>query len=349
MMPSLFIILTLIGLSSLPIVAVYGQEADDIMVVIPNFEELIGELGDPFQRVLADVGLFAAERGILIIGALAYLGIFYVVGKVAGGIAKRVIEKWVQGPIAQKLDLSWNKKKEGDEDEEDEESLSNPKTLIPKTISWFFYVIGIVAAVNTLGLPEFADALAIVGLWIPKLIAAIVIIVLGTVFVKFALAWIVERKWFGKESEDFKTMATALKVIVYSMVIAIALTTIDIGEDIIPVLVQAFAWALAGAFVIAVGWGMKDFVPNWWMGRENKGMGIKIGNKIETKADEGTIDRIGRQQFRIKMSDGKYVIVPHKDMLDVHYAITETETKSNDDQTDDQSDDQTGKNVVKSN
>ncbi len=342
MMPSLVLFL----IFSIPFVATaYGQEGqelslDDIMVIIPQFDELVG---DPFQRVTADVGTFAAERGILIVGALAYLGIFYVVGKVAGGIAKRVIEKWVAGPIAQKLELSWNKKKEGDEDDEDdEESLSNPKTLIPKTISWFFYVIGIVAAVNTLGLPEFADALAIVGLWIPKLIAAIVIIVLGTVFVKFALAWIVERKWFGKESEDFKTMATALKVIVYSMVIAIALTTIDIGEDIIPVLVQAFAWALAGAFVIAVGWGMKDFVPNWWMGRENKGMGIVIGNKIETNKDEGTIDKIGREQFRIKTSDEKYVIVPHKDMLDVHYAITESK-KSNG-----HIDDQTGEKVVES-
>jgi len=341
MMPNLLIILALIGLSTLPIVAtVYGQEAsDDIMVIIPNFDELIG---DPFQRVTADVGTFAAERGILIIGALAYLGIFYVVGKVAGGIAKRVIEKWVQGPIAQKLELSWNKKKEGEEiDEDEEESLSNPKTLIPKTISWFFYVIGIVAAVNTLGLPEFADALAIVGLWIPKLIAAIVIIVLGTVLVKFALAWIVGRKWFGKESEDFKTMSTALKVIVYSMVIAIALTTIDIGEDIIPVLVQAFAWALAGAFVVAVGWGMKDFVPNWWMGRENKSMGVVLGNQIETRTDKGTIDRIGRSQFRVKTEKGNYVIIPHKDLLDVHFSLVEKKNgKTN------HADDQTGKNVV---
>ncbi|GEM_PF-4495791 len=352
-------ILVLFLIFSLPIATVYGQEAgqeagqdagqealDGIMVIIPQIEELIG---DPFERVFADVGTFAAERGILIIGALAYLGIFYVVGKVAGGIAKRVIEKWIEGPIAQKLELSWIKKKgEEEKDEDEEDSLSNPKTLIPKTISWFFYVIGIIAAVNTLGLPAFAEALAVVGLWIPKLIAAIVIIVLGTVFVKFALAWILERKWFGKETEDFKTMSTALKVIVYSMVIAIALTTIEIGEDVIPVLVQAFAWALAGAFVIAVGWGMKEFVPNWWMGRENKSMGIKIGNKIETKTDEGIIDRIGKQQFRIKTKDGKFIIVPHKDMLDVHFAITETDKNKTDDQTDDQSDDQTDKNVIKS-
>lgn len=318
MMPRLFLILSLL---SLPFVATaYAQDpSDEILVVIPP--QFMDYLADPFQQVTTDLAIFSAERGILIVGALAYLGIFYVIGRVAGGATKRIIEKWMKGSLAQKIKKTVSEAEESFDEEDEDDALSSPRTLIPKTVSWFFYVIGIVAAVNTLGLPEFAEALAIVGLWIPKLIAAIVIIVLGSVLVKFALAWILGRKWFGKESQDYKTMSTALKVIVYSMVIAIALTTIDIGEDIIPVLVQAFAWALAGAFVVAVGWGMKDFVPSWWMGRENRSMGVVVGNEIETRSDKGTIDKIGRSQFRVKTEDGKYVIVPHKDLLDVHYGL----------------------------
>jgi len=312
MMPSLLLIF---GLLSLPIATVYGQEAtDDILALVS-----LDSLPEPIERITTEVASFAAERGVLIIGALAFLAFFYVVGKVAGSITTKLIDKWAKGKLAQRIQK--NVKASGDSFDDDEEAFSNPKNLIPKTVSWFFYLIGIVGAVNTLGLTEFADALAIVGLWIPKLIAAIVIIVLGTILVKFALAWIVERKWFGKETDDYKTMSTALKVIVYSMVIAIALTTIDIGESIIPILVQAFAYALAGAFIVAVGWGMKDFVPSWWMGRENKLMGVKVGNEIETRTDKGTIDKIGRSQFRVKTESGKFVIIPHKDLLDVHFAI----------------------------
>ena len=312
MMPSLLLIF---GLLSLPIATVYGQEAtDDILALVS-----LDSLPEPIERITSEVASFAAERGVLIIGALAFLAFFYVVGKVAGSVTTKIIDKWAKGKLAQRIQK--NVKDSGQEDFDDD-ALANPKNLIPKTVAWFFYLIGIVGAVNTLGLPEFADALAIVGLWIPKLIAAIVIIVLGTILVKFALAWIVERKWFGKETDDFKTMSTALKVIVYSMVIAIALTTIDIGESIIPILVQAFAYALAGAFIVAVGWGMKDFVPSWWMGRENKDMGVKVGNEIETKSDKGVIDKIGRSQFRVKTESGKFVIIPHKDLLDVHFAIT---------------------------
>jgi len=311
MMPSLLLIL----LFSLPFATVYGQEqADDILALIP-----LDNLPEPIERITTEVASFAAERGVLIIGALAWLAFFYVIGKVAGSVTTKIIDKWAKGKLAQRIQKNVS---DAGESFDDDETFSNPKNLIPKTVSWFFYLIGIVGAVNTLGLPEFADALAIVGLWIPKLIAAIVIIVLGTVLVKFALAWIVERKWVGKETDDFKTMATALKVIVYSMVIAIALTTIDIGESIIPILVQAFAYALAGAFIVAVGWGMKDFVPNWWMGRENKSMGVSLGNLIETRSDKGTIDKIGRSQFRVKTESGKFVIIPHKDLLDVHFAIT---------------------------
>jgi uncharacterized membrane protein YedE/YeeE len=310
MMPSLLLILTLI--IALPIATVYGQEAtDDILALVP-----FDSLPEPVERITTEIASFAAERGVLIIGALAFLAFFYVVGKVAGSVTTKIIDKWAKGKLAQRIQKNV---KESGQDEFDDDALANPKNLIPKTVSWFFYLIGIVGAVNTLGLPEFADALAVVGLWIPKLIAAIVIIVLGSVLVKFALAWIVERKWFGKESDDYKTMST---VIVYSMVIAIALTTIDIGESIIPILVQAFAYALAGAFIVAVGWGMKDFVPSWWMGRENKSMGVKVGNEIETRSDKGTIDKIGRSQFRVKTESGKFVIIPHKDLLDVHFAIT---------------------------
>jgi len=318
MMPSLLLIISLL---SLPIATVYGQEAtDDILALVP-----FDSLPEPIERITTEVASFAAERGVLIIGALAFLAFFYVIGKVAGSVTSKIIDKWAKGKLAQRIQKNV---KDSGQEEFDDDALANPKNLIPKTVSWFFYLIGIVAAVNTLGLPEFAEALAIVGLWIPKLIAAIVIIVLGTILVKFALAWIVERKWFGKETDDFKTMSTALKVIVYSMVIAIALTTIDIGESIIPILVQAFAYALAGAFIVAVGWGMKDFVPNWWMGRENKLMGVKVGNEIETQSDKGTIDKIGRSQFRVKTESGKFIIIPHKDLLDVHFAI-----KAKDDQT----------------
>lgn len=317
MMPSLLLIISLL---SLPIATVYGQEAtDDILALVP-----FDSLPEPIERITSEVASFAAERGVLIIGALAFLAFFYVVGKVAGSVTTKIIDKWAKGKIAQRI----QKNVSDAGDSFDEDALANPRNLIPKTVSWFFYLIGIVGAVNTLGLPEFADALAVVGLWIPKLIAAIVIIVLGSVLVKFALAWIVERKWFGKESDDYKTMSTALKVIVYSMVIAIALTTIDIGESIIPILVQAFAYALAGAFIVAVGWGMKDFVPSWWMGRENKSMGVKVGNQIETQSDKGTIDKIGRSQFRVKTESGKFVIIPHKDLLDVHFAITQNSDQS---------------------
>jgi hypothetical protein len=318
MMPKLMLFLIL----SLPFVTAYGQESSQSYSL-----KWISDSLSTLDSISANIISFTAERGILIIGALAYLGIFYAIGKVAGSITRRIIDKWVDGSLAQRIKKTVSEANEKFEDE-DKDALSNPRNLIPKTVSWFFYVIGIIAAVNTLGLPEFADALTAVGLWIPKLIAAIVIIVLGSILVKFALAWIVGRKWFGKESEDFKTMSTALKIIVYSMVIAIALTTIDIGEDVIPILVQAFAWALAGAFVIAVGWGLRDIVPSLWMSRENKNMGISVGNEIETRSDKGVIDRIGRTQFRVKTDSGKYVIIPHKDLLDVHFALTEKNNKN---------------------
>ena len=176
LMPKLMMpVILILAISSSLIATAYGQEATDEVLVIPKEWELT-VFSDPFQQVTAELYKFVAERGILIIGALAYLAIFYVIGKVAGGITKRVINKWIEGPIAQRIKKTVEEADEKFEQyEDDSDTLGNPVNLIPKTVSWFFYVIGIVAAVNTLGLPEFAGAVSAVGLWIPKLIAAIVI------------------------------------------------------------------------------------------------------------------------------------------------------------------------------
>ncbi len=323
-LPIIVAIFSIVGFA-FSLTPIYAQEDDPIASYIPA---QIISLTDPIQQIATQAGTFTAERGVLIIGAILILVIFLIAGKIAGGVTRKVIEKWTTGKLAQRIQKTMRDSDVEPFEEDDEDAFTNPKNLIPKTVSYFFYVIGIVAAVNTLGLPEIAQAMSVIGLWIPKLVAAIIIVVLGSILVKFALAWIVGRKWFGKESEDYKTIATALKVIIYSMVIAIALTTIEIGEDVIPILVQAFAWGVAAAFAIAIGLGMKQFVPSWWLSRENKLMGIRIGNEIELQSDKGTIDRTGNTQFRIKLADGKYVIVPHKDMLDVHYMITEKSAKT---------------------
>ncbi len=322
-LPVIVAIFSIIGFA-FSLTPVYAQEDPETSYIPAQ----IITLTDPIQQIATEAGTFTAERGVLIVGAILILVVFLIAGKIAGGVTRKVIDKWTSGKLAQKIKKTMKESDVEPFEEDDEDAFTNPKNLIPKTVSYFFYVIGIVAAVNTLGLPEIAEAMSVIGLWIPKLVAAIIIVVLGSILVKFALAWIVGRKWFGKESEDYKTIATALKVIIYSMVIAIALTTIDIGEDVIPILVQAFAWGVAAAFAIAVGWGMKDYVPSWWLSRENKVMGIREGNEIELQTDKGTIDRIGKTQFRIKIADGKYIIIPHKDMMDVHFMITEKQAKT---------------------
>jgi len=332
----LSVLLSLFILASFSGASVFAQEtlateSEDVFIVVP---EQLERITDPLQQVATSIATFAGQQGVLIVGALFYLLIAYLAGRGFGDVARRIIDRTMKGSFAKRIQETVDKAKKEDDkfegfEEEDEDAFTNPRNLIPKTVSWFFYVIGIVAALNAVGVPEISNAMAVVALWIPKLISAIIIIVLGSVLVKFALAWIVGRKWFGKESEDYKTIQTALKIIVYSMVIAIALTQIDIGQDIIPILVQAFAWGIAAAFAIAVGWGMKDIVPSLWMQRENKHMGMKIGNVIELKSDKGTIDRIGRTQLRIKTEDGKFIVIPHKDLLDVHFSLTE---KTNSDQ-----------------
>lgn len=198
----------------------------------------------------------------------------------------------------------------------DDTELTNPRNLIPITLKWFVYVIGIIASVNALGFIELSNALTNLWVWIPNILASVVILVLGTILVRFILKWVLERKFFGTDDNSGKVLQTVIKVIVYSVIVAIAITQLGIGEDVIPILVQAFAYGLAGAFTLAIGLGLWKVVPIWVQGKDNERLGIKKGTHIKvfdtkgTPLFDGNVDIVGVTKVRL-VSNGKVRLIPH--------------------------------------
>ncbi len=245
---------------------------------------------------------------VKVIGALIILVFTFVIGK--------SVEKGVTIVVG-------NLVKVGQKNEQlktiignDDEEISNPRNLIPITIKWFVYVIGIIASVNALGFIELSNALTSLWVWIPNILASVVILVLGTILVRFILKWVLERKFFGTDDNSAKVLQTAIKVIVYSVIVAIAITQLGIGEDVIPILIQAFAYGLAGAFTLAIGLGLWKVVPIWVQGKDNERLGIKKGTHIKvfdtkgTPLFDGNVDIVGVTKVRL-VSNGKVRLIPH--------------------------------------
>jgi len=61
----------------------------------------------------------------------------------------------------------------------------SPAEILGLFVFWFFFLIVIVAALDTLGLPGVTDTLSAIFLYVPKILAAIIILILGLYLANF--------------------------------------------------------------------------------------------------------------------------------------------------------------------
>ena len=184
-----------------------------------------------------------------IIGAI----IIAVVGVFLAKIVKRVLIK-----ILQKLRFEKITEKAGvDEMLRKGEIEHTPSDLIGIFTYWFILILVSIAALDALGLPIVSDMLNSIFLYIPNVVAAIVVLLLGFLFGNL-LSSVVRTAAANAEVSSPDALG---KVALYSIVIFsgfIALHQLQIAEDL---MVSAFIIAFGAAslaLALAFGLGGKD-------------------------------------------------------------------------------------------
>jgi hypothetical protein len=215
---------------------------------------LVGE--DIIESITSALGN-ALETMILaiprIIGAIIVLIIGYIVGKVLGGLVQKILEKAkadekiIKNTLIERrlttINMSFSR-------------------LIGVLVSIFFYVVFILAAIDILGIEMLSNFVNQVLLYLPNLIAGILILVIGLI----AVEWIT--KFVKNTTKEYKVMSADLitmflKAVLVLVVIVITLDQWMIDTSIIYTFIQPLAWGVAAAIAVSFGWGFKDVVADW--------------------------------------------------------------------------------------
>jgi len=142
----------------------------------------------------------------------------------------------------------------------------SPSEIIGALVYWFIMILVIIASLDALGLPIVSDILNSIFLYIPNVVAAIIVLILGFL-VGNLLAAIVRT---AASNAGFKAADAMGKIALYAIVIfsvAIALDQLDIGEEIVAaafiIAFGAFALALALAFGLGGRDAAADYLKRW--------------------------------------------------------------------------------------
>ena len=270
---------------------------------------------EPITNSLNQFATTIAEAAPKIVAALILLGIGLLIGRIIGWIVRKVAEKM-------NLDRYWSRTGIG-------ESVSRAGWNLTRIISvaarWFVYLFFISAAVNVLEFTQLSQAINDVWLWIPNVVAFIIILVIGALIADFVGKWM-QRELPARGVVGGKALGMVATGILYAIVLVVATTQLQIGEAILNSVISALIWGMAAALAVGVGVGLayalRETFPAMIRGTTQIQPTLKKGQKVTIGGTTtGTVQEAGSFSVILKDDQGKTIVIPTKNIVDKEVVI----------------------------
>ena len=146
-----------------------------------------------------------------------------------------------------------------------------PREVLAILAYWFLLLIVIVASFDALGLPIISELLNKILLYIPNVIAAIVVLIFGAILANF-LSTFLQTVCSGLGKEMATLLSTIAKYAILILAITMALQQLNIATPVVTAAFSILFGALCLALALAFGLGGRDAAANYLQKlREAKG------------------------------------------------------------------------------
>jgi hypothetical protein len=200
---------------------------------------------EPARTVLAQIGQFLVN--VLLVIIILIIG--WLISKLIKAVVTRVLRAVRVDTLSERIELDSILAKGGIT-----YSLSE---LIGVICYWLSILVTFVVAVNAIGLTIAADLLNKIILYVPNIIAAIFILILG-MFVATILRNIVRTTAVNAGITQVNLLSKVIEVVVIIFTIAIALEQLNIGAKIIELTISILLGSIGLAVALAFGLGCKE-------------------------------------------------------------------------------------------
>ncbi len=178
--------------------------------------------------------------------------------------------------------------------------------LIGDLVKWFIYILVLGVIIDTLGFPGFVNIFNQIAAFVPRFIAAILIIVIGFLIADF-LGKIFEeagRSFIGEVISSFSGGLVKYSIALVSIIMALAL----IGLDTTPLNIM-FTLILA-AIVVILTIGIKDMLPNVTAGMYLKKI-LRHGEHVKIGQHSGIVEKIEPMAVTLRQGSKRILIPNH--------------------------------------
>jgi hypothetical protein len=215
-----------------------------------------------------------------LIGALLILILGWIISGLLAGLVERGLKAIGFERAAQSTGISGFIQRSG--------SSWTASAIVAEIVKWFIRLLAIQAAASVLGLTQISQIVNAIMLWLPNLVVAIVIVVIGTLIAKFVSGLV-----RGSTSQmGFTNPGLLASVAYYAIVVFAVMAAVDqlgIAETVVDTLFIGLVAMVVLAAGLAFGLGGQQtaaqITAGWYAsGRE---AGAKIAEYAQTQSQEG--------------------------------------------------------------
>lgn len=245
-----------------------------------------------------------------IFGALAIIIVGLIIAKLVARLIKNMLDKVGIDKLAEKLQ------------EIDIISKANVKisfsNIISKIVYYFLLLVFITAGTDVLGMEAISTLFSDLLQFIPKLLVALIILVIGIIFSEALRKIILTTcKSLGIPSANLISSFVFYFMIVNILIVALTQASID--TDFLSSNISIIIGGIVAAFSIGYGFASKDIVANFLASYYSKDK-FSIGDRISVDGYSGEIVDIDRSSVTLS-TDGKKLIVPMQKMINENIEI----------------------------
>ena len=138
----------------------------------------------------------------------------------------------------------------------------SPAELLAVLVQWLVMLIVLMTAVNTLGLSSVSDLLNQFLLYIPKVIAAVIALILGLFFANL-LSGVIKTAAANAGLGEAEALAALARYAIVVFTVAVTLEELGIAAELVRSAFVILFGAVALAAALAFGLGCKDLARDW--------------------------------------------------------------------------------------
>lgn len=161
---------------------------------------------------------------------------------------------------------------------------TDPAGMVGLVVKWFVRLIALVVAFDALGLPAVSEVLRQLLLWLPNVVVALVVLVIGGLAAR-ALSNVVRGAAGEAGLTNTEFLAKAASVVVWAFAVVVAVNQLGIATELVNTLFMAVVGALALGLGLAFGLGGREtaaeILRKWYAkAQENSGQMKQVARNM---------------------------------------------------------------------